>query len=140
MKSGVPTFGRTVQKTHMWLNELAAQMAWDDQEKAYVALRATLHSLRDRLTLAEAVELGAQLPMLIRGFYYEGWKPADKPRRERRKKQFLAHIAEELQGYRLGDPEDIARSVFKLLKHRISQGEMEDVVHILPREIRALFN
>lgn len=140
MNTGLSTFDRTVHKTHMWLNELSAQMAWDDPEKAYVALRATLHTLRDRLTPAEAVELGAQLPMLIRGFYYEGWNPAGKPLKDRRKKQFLAHIDEELKGYRLGSAEEIARSVFKVLKHRVSQGEMQDVTHLLPREIRALFD
>lgn len=133
------TFDRTVQKTHMWLNELSAQMAWDGQEKAYAALRATLHALRDRLPPIEAAEFGAQLPMLIRGFYYEGWTPAGKPLKERRKKQFLAHIDEELKDRRLGSSEEIARSVFKVLKHRITQGEMQDVTHILPREIRKLF-
>lgn len=140
MSTGISTFDRTVQKTHMWLNELSAQMAWDDPQKAYLALRITLHTLRDRLTPAEAVELGAQLPMLIRGFYYEGWNPTAKPLRERRKKQFLAHIDEELKGYHLGSAEEIARSVFKILRHRISQGEMQDVTHMLPREIRKLFD
>lgn len=134
------TFDRTLQKTHMWLNELSAQMAWDDTEKAYAALRATLHALRDRLPPAAVAELGAQLPMLIRGFYYEGWSPSGKPLKERRKKQFLAHIDEELKDRRLGSSEDIARSVFKVLKHRITQGEMQDVTHILPREIRKLFD
>ena len=134
------TFDRTVQKTHMWLNELSAQMAWEGQDKAYAALRATLHALRDRLPPVEAAEFGAQLPMLIRGFYYEGWSPTGKPLKERRKKQFLAHIDEELKDRRLGSSEDIARSVFKVLKHRITQGEMQDVTHILPREIRKLFD
>lgn len=133
------TFDRTLQKTHMWLNELSAQMAWDDPEKAYAALRATLHALRDRLPPIEAAELGAQLPMLIRGFYYEGWSPSGKPLKERRKKQFLAHIDAALRDRHLGSSEDIARSVFKVLKHRITQGEMQDVTHILPREIRKLF-
>ena len=134
------TFDRTVQKTHMWLNELSAQMAWEGQDKAYAALRATLHALRDRLPPVEAAELGAQLPMLIRGFYYEGWTPTGKPLKERRKKQFLAHIDEELKDRRLGSSEEIARSVFKVLKHRITQGDMQDVTHILPREIRKLFD
>jgi uncharacterized protein (DUF2267 family) len=30
-----------------------------------------LHALRDRLTVEEASDLAAQLPMLIRGLYYE---------------------------------------------------------------------
>lgn len=138
--TGVATFDRTVQKTHEWLNELMSLMDWDDKDKAYLALRATLHTLRDRLTPAEAIELGAQLPMLIRGFYYEGWRPNDKPLKERHIEEFLSHIEEALDGYRLGRPEDIARGVFKVLRHHVSDGEVRDIRHILPKEIRALFN
>jgi hypothetical protein len=39
-------------------------------------LGGMLHVLRDRLTIQEAVQPGAQLPMLIRGLYWEGWDPA----------------------------------------------------------------
>ena len=45
-------------------------------------------------TVNEVAALGVQLPMLVRGFYYEGWKPADKPLRERKKETFLTHISE----------------------------------------------
>jgi hypothetical protein len=58
-------------------------------------LRATLHALRDRLTVEEVAQLGAQLPMLIRGFYYEGWDPTGKPLRERHEEQFLVRISRE---------------------------------------------
>lgn len=68
-------FGNTLQKTHLWLDDLMAELGWQDRHKAYLALRAVLHTLRDRLTVEEAAHLGAQLPMLIRGFYYEGWDP-----------------------------------------------------------------
>ena len=53
-------------------------MDWDDKHRAYRLLRATLHALRDRLTAHEAVQFGAQLPMFIRGFYYDGWHMRDR--------------------------------------------------------------
>ncbi len=62
-------FSSTLQKTHIWLKDLMEELWWDDQHRAYLALRATLHALRDRLTVDEAVHLGAQLPIIIRGFY-----------------------------------------------------------------------
>jgi len=65
----------------------------EDRQLAYAALRATLHALRDRLTVEEAVQFGAQLPMLLRGMYYEGWTPSGKPLQEDRE-EFLAHIQE----------------------------------------------
>jgi uncharacterized protein (DUF2267 family) len=37
-----------------------------------------LHALRDRLPPEIAVHLSAQLPMLVRGIYYEGWKADER--------------------------------------------------------------
>ena len=67
---------RTVHATNNWLEELKEELRLQDRQQAYHLLRVVLHTLRDRLTVAEAVDLGAQLPMLIRGLYYEGWTPA----------------------------------------------------------------
>jgi uncharacterized protein (DUF2267 family) len=77
--TGLSVFDTTLQKTNHWLKELMRLLDWNDRQKAYLALRATLHALRDRLPLEETAQLGAQLPMLVRGFYYEGWDPGDKP-------------------------------------------------------------
>jgi len=71
---------------------------------AYVALRATLHALRDRLPVEETAELAAQLPMLVRGVYYEGWDPTGKPVRERSLEGFLAGVAVELPIARTRSP------------------------------------
>ncbi len=73
--TGLDVFDTTVQKTNIWLNDLMKVLGWQDRHKAYLALRATLHALRDRLTVDEVAHFGAQLPMLMRGFYYEGWDP-----------------------------------------------------------------
>jgi uncharacterized protein (DUF2267 family) len=73
-KTSPDVFEGTLQKTQVWLNDLMFELDWEDRpQKAYLALRTVLHALRDRLTVEEAVQLGAQLPMLVRGFYFEGW-------------------------------------------------------------------
>jgi uncharacterized protein (DUF2267 family) len=94
--TGLDVFDTTLQKTNDWLNDLMQRQGWT-RPRAYRALRATLHALRDRLIVEEVAELAAQLPMLIRGFYYEGWDPTGSPVKARRKEQFLAHIAQEMQ-------------------------------------------
>jgi uncharacterized protein (DUF2267 family) len=95
--------------------------------------------LRDRLTIEEVAQFAAQLPMLIRGFYYEGWDPTGKPLKERHREQFLAQIEQQFKGDESIDPEQIARAVFALLANRISEGEIEDVQHVLPSKIRELW-
>ncbi|HWP59802.1 MAG TPA: DUF2267 domain-containing protein [Candidatus Acidoferrales bacterium] len=136
---GLEIFRNTLQKTHEWLVELMRDLRWDDEHKAYLALRAVLQALRDRLTVEEAAQLGAQLPMLVRGFYFEGWDPTGKPMKERHQEEFLAHIKAHFRNDEAVVPERVARAVFKLLTKHISEGEIKDVKHTLPAELRALW-
>jgi len=137
--TGLDVFDTTLQKTNTWLRDLMEELFWEDRHKAYLAFRAVLHALRDRLTVEEVAQLGAQLPMLIRGFYYEGWDPTNKPLRERHREQFLAHVRQPFRDDDQIDPEEVARAVFTVLHRRVTEGEIEDVKHILPAEIRALW-
>jgi uncharacterized protein (DUF2267 family) len=90
-------FDATLQKTNIWLKDIMQELGGEDRHKAYVSLRTTLHALRDRLTLEETAQFGAQLPMLIRGLYYEGWTPTGKPDKVRHKADFLAPIRAHFQ-------------------------------------------
>jgi uncharacterized protein (DUF2267 family) len=65
----VPALDHTVQQTNVWLKKLTEEHHLGDRHHAYNALRAVLHVLRDRLTPEQAVHLGAQLPILVRGIY-----------------------------------------------------------------------
>jgi|SRR5262245_29742152 len=132
-------FDTTVHKTNIWLNDLMEVLGWQERPKAYLALRVTLPALRDRLTVEEVAHLGAQFPMLIRGFYYEGWDPTGKPLKVRQKEQFLARIGQQFRGDDHIDPEQVARAVFTVLAKRVSEGKIEDVKHVLPAEIRDLW-
>ncbi len=76
MTTGLAVFDTTVQETNLWLKGIMEGLHTDDRHLAYLALRATLHALRDRLGPENAVHLAAQLPMLVRGLYYEGWRLA----------------------------------------------------------------
>ena len=134
----IDVFDPTVQKTHDWLTELGGVLGTENKRLLYRALRSTLHALRDRLTVEEVAQLGAQLPMLLRGLYYEGWDPTGKPIRVRHKDEFLVPIAEALANDDV-DAEDAARAVFQVLANRITFGEMKDVKHILPESVRALW-
>jgi uncharacterized protein (DUF2267 family) len=130
---------KTIEKTNSWLNELEAILGWEDRERAYHALRAVLHALRDRLPSQEAVDLGAQLPMLIRGFFYDGWRPGDKPQKYRDKQHFLERIAKEAPAIGETDLERVVTAVFSLLSSRLPHGERDQVRRALPARVRELW-
>jgi uncharacterized protein (DUF2267 family) len=138
--TGLGVFDTTVQKTNRWLQELDEHLGSDDRHQAYVCLRATLHVLRDRLTVDEVAQLGAQLPMLVRGFYYEEWDPTAKPVKVHRD-AFLARIEEKVntRAHRPIDAVRIARAVFWLLESHVARGEIEDIRRILPRDLDELW-
>jgi uncharacterized protein (DUF2267 family) len=136
--TGLEVFDRAVHKTNIWLKDLMEMLDYADRHEAYLALRATLHALRDRLTIDEVAQFAAQLPMLVRGFYYEGWDPTGKPLKERHRDEFLARIEQELRPLKI-DAEKVARAVFLVLSNRISEGEIQDIEHVLPRHIRELW-
>lgn len=129
----------TVHTTNAWLEELTKELDLADHQQAYHVLRAVLHTLRNRLTAEEVVDLGAQLPMIIRGLYYEGWTPNGKPLGARKKEEFLAHIASALRETPELYPEGAAWGVFKVIGNHVSEGEIGDVKSILPADIRTLW-
>jgi uncharacterized protein (DUF2267 family) len=137
--SGITAFDSTVHVTNKWLNEIAEHLGWDDHQKCYHALRAVLHALRDPLPVNHAAALAAQLPMLIRGIYYDGWNPAHVPVKERKKTEFLAHIRAAFRDAPTFDAEEVTRVVLRVLANHVSQGEVENVKLTLPHEIRDLW-
>jgi uncharacterized protein (DUF2267 family) len=133
-------FDASLQKTQIWLNDLTSELGWEEKpQNACLALRTALHALRDRLTVEEAVHLGAQLPILIRGIYYEGWKLTGKPVKERHKSEFLDHIARAFRDDDTVDPEKVMRAVLQVLARHISEGETRNVKHLLPKTLQELW-
>lgn len=128
----------SVEKTHIWLNEVAAELGDEDRQYAYRALRAVLHALRDRLTVDVAAKLAAQLPTLIRGIYYEDWDPSRTPVAIHDVGTFLDHIAAE--GHMAGDTEAsvAVTAVARVLRRHLSAGEIDGVLAVLPDAFTAL--
>lgn len=139
----LPIFQNTLAKTDQWLDEINSELGWRDRKKAWTALRSVLHALRDRLTVEEATDLAAQMPMLIRGMYFEGWNPSKPQSRIRKATEFVDLVTANFTTYDLGEdlePEDIVRAVLQVMAKHISAGEIKDVVQSLPEELRTLWN
>jgi uncharacterized protein (DUF2267 family) len=127
----------TVQKTYRWINELSGDLGGVPRRDAYDVLRAFLHVLRDRLVIDEAAHLGAQLPLLVRGVYYEGWDPAQVPTKLGRE-EFVDRFLQEARMKHPIDPERAMRSAASTLRRHVSAGEYEEVLGSLPASLRDL--
>jgi uncharacterized protein (DUF2267 family) len=132
--TGLDVFDSTIQRTNAWLKELMQELNWSDHRKTYLAFRAVLHSLRDHLPVNDAISFGQQLPMLIRGFYFDGWNLTGKPLPLGTRNDFLSVISKSLavDGDSTSNPEIVARAVFRLLDRKVTDGEIEDVQHLMP--------
>lgn len=135
----IPALDHTIQLTNVWLKKLGEEHHLGERHHAYSALRAVLHALRDRLTPQQAVHLAAQLPILIRGIYYEGWHIAEQPTNDRQVDEFLARVAAELPPMFPRDALGVTNAVFDLLWKELDPGETAKIISTLPVPLRSLW-
>ena len=136
--NGLDVFDRTLETTHVWLNEICTDLG-PDKQLAWKVLSTVLHKLRDRLTLNLAAHLGAQLPLMIRGVYYDQFEPGKMPSEFRSREEFVGEVAEWLSDSRPVDPEEAIRSVFRVLSRHISDGQISKVRDALPKSLRQMW-
>ena len=139
MTSGHPSFDHTVQEANIWLKAVADQLHFEERRSAYSGLRAVLHAFRDRLEPNSAVHFSAQLPMVIRGLYYEGWRLADKPTADHTVDEFCARVASELPPQFPMDPRTLSRGVLQVVFDQLDPGETAKVIDQLPVPLRSLW-
>lgn len=130
----------SVETTNIWLADMADELGTDDRMEAYRVLRAFLHTLRDRLTVQEAADLAAQLPVVIRGIFFQDWRPRRTPRTYRDRCEFLRRFAEEAGIDGETSISFAAEAATRVLRRHISAGEVEDVLAVLPTDVRELLN
>lgn len=137
MSEHLEIIASSTQKTHEWIAAVAEESHLD-KRNAYKALRAVLQTLRDRLTIDDAVHFAAQLPLFLRGLYYEGWKPSKVPIKMSHD-EFLAAVKEKIVADQFIDPERITRCVLIVVAHFVSSGDMEKVRHNFPSDLQVLW-
>jgi uncharacterized protein (DUF2267 family) len=129
-----------VADVHGWLGEICDRLDWTSRRAALAALRAALHVLRDRLTVEQNAHLSAQLPLIVRGLYYEGWRPGHAAAMSRHVDVYLEHIWVQLGEWGLeADAEQVARAVYGVVARHIDEGEVRKVGATLPRGLRQLW-
>ena len=140
--TNVTHLSHACQQAQEWIKALAARSPFEVEDQAYSYARAVRHALRDRLTVEEAVHFGSQLPLLIRGIYYDGWKPSKVPDKIKSMTEFYARVEESFPGLARPttiDPVYATNTVLHFLEEHIDPGEMRHVKGQLPRELQQLF-
>ncbi len=136
-ESGLEVLDSTVQKTYEWINSIAETTNLD-RGTSLKALRAVLHTLRDRLPVYEAAHFSAQLPMLIRGMFFDGWRPSNVPLKHSRD-EFVRQIDHAIVCTQEIDVLHVMRAVFAVINDHVSSGEVEKIRSVLPRELQSLW-
>jgi uncharacterized protein (DUF2267 family) len=136
--TSIANFTQAAQQAQQWVNELAEDLGWT-QPRAYHLLRCVLHALRDWLSPEEMTDLSSQLPVLVRGIYFENWKPLETPVWERRKEDFIARVEDAFPNDAANDPDEAVRAVFRLLDRHISHGEIVQVRNSMRKPLRDLW-
>ena len=138
--TGIATLDHSPQVVAEWLNELCDDLEWPEKSRAYMLLHETLHTIRDFLTVDEAADLAAQLPVLVRGVFYDGWDPSKTPVKPRSKSDFVARIESRFNKFPLEDPERAIAAVFDLLRRHVSAGELDQVRRAMRKPLQDLWD
>ena len=136
--TGLDVFDKTLHTTNVWLGEIMAELG-PDRQVAWHALGAVLRPLRDRIPVGLAAHLGSQLPLLIRGTYYDQWQPEHAPDKSRSLGEFLQRVGAGLSDIRPVNVRDATRTVFQVLSRHVDRGQLEKVRDSLPEEVHNLW-
>jgi uncharacterized protein (DUF2267 family) len=127
----------TVHLTNEWLNQVEQRLEIKNKHEAYRVLRAVLHALRDQLDVDESAQLSAQLPLLVRGIYYEGWKPRDsKHMRSAEEFENLVHAHHGARPYK--NAKEMISAVTDVLAMHVEPSELDQVFSRCPLAVRNL--
>jgi uncharacterized protein (DUF2267 family) len=133
--TGLEVFDKSIQTTNIWLDEIMEDIG-PDRQLAWHLLGAVLRTMRDRLPPDLAAHLGAQLPLVVRGTYYDQYQPSASPERTRTLDAFLAKIADELKVNRPVNTRDALQVVCSVLAKHVDAGQIAKVWEALPQDIR----
>ena len=135
---GIADFEHGTQMANLWLDDLMECLGWEDRYQAYQSLRFTLRALRDHLLLEQAIQLGTQLPLLLRGVYYEDWSlpppPSGNPRTT---EAFLASIRRHLEAYPSIDSEAVTCASLEVIADCITADSIQAMVNTIAQELKS---
>lgn len=143
-QTGLRNIDSSMQKTNEWLHEICDELHIDDRQAAYHVLRGTLHALRDNLNTGANANFASQLPLIVRGIYFEGWTPADERFKDGPKSlsldAFLERIEQDLMTQQIQDPQRAAKAVFGVIKRHMTQSQVQKLKDQLKADVKVMLD
>jgi uncharacterized protein (DUF2267 family) len=144
----VMNFEKYAATGNAFVNEVADALHMpDDRDRAGRILRAVLHALRARLTMVESFHLLAQLPMVLKGVYVDGWNPTTPQDKRIKTVEDLVDQVMLLDGTNalrdfpnVQQAERAIAAVLGVLKRHISVGEVDSIEQGLPHALKRLWH
>lgn len=142
MNNHVDALATSMQKTNEWIRDLATELGDESRQHAYAVLRAALHTLRDRLTVEQSAHFAAQLPLVLRGTYYEGWKPTEAGQRIRTQEEFVdvmrSHMPDASPEL-LANCDQAAQASLRVIAQHVDGHTIVKLQESLPKHLRELW-
>jgi uncharacterized protein (DUF2267 family) len=143
----MPKIEKFAEEAHRFYNKVAKECGTpQDVKHASRVTRAVLHTLRDRISIEESMHVIANLPMILKGVYVDGWKINRKNNRIETLDQFLDQVREHTSG----DPgrdfggqqkaRNTVKAVLHVLRKYIDDGELRHIQQQLPPGVAILFD
>ncbi len=140
-------FEKFAQEGNEFLSRLATSLGHPEEKgRTGIIMRSVMHTLRERITMGESLNLLAQLPMFLKGIYVDNWKYQEKPANIKKKEEFLDAVKNHQAQYGEQDfdweksTEDIVKIVLRELSTYVSRGEFEDIMAQMPQPIKELIH
>jgi uncharacterized protein (DUF2267 family) len=128
-------YEQAVHRAGVWVADVTAALGTQDRHYGRRALRAWLHTLRDRLTVDAVAKFGQQLPELLRGTYYDGWEPSRAPQKFDAL-EYVQRFSAEAMVPAAAVP-GIASAITYVISERMSPGQVAEALAELPAALVA---
>lgn len=133
MQSSIDIVNHNIKTINTWLKDISEELGGIGEEAAWGHLKAVLQTVRDRITVDEAADFAAQLPMIVRGLYFEGWRPAETPHKWRDRQEYLDAFTHKLEN--AGSGEEILKAVLRVLDRHLDSNELMRVKEMHPKDV-----
>lgn len=139
LSNRVSVFEQSVEKSQQWIAELHEELHWMSADACYHLLRAVLQTLRDQLSVDEAAQFAAQIPLVLRGSFYECWNPQTMAPRTLGKDDFISAVKAKLApvGNLRYEIDKGVLAALLVIKRHIGRGEMDEVIGALQPTMRS---